>query len=129
MPDAKQDREQRVLVDGGYAPETLVVAAGMPTRVIFHRSDSSPCSEEVVFPAQGVRATLPQDQDVAVDLPASEPGEYEFHCGMGMLHGRLQVRSAAGGNEVEGHAGHSAHGGCGGGHQHHSGSRDDGGHR
>ena len=81
-----------IVVDGGYRPGTLVVAAGAPVRLVFHRDDASPCSEEVVFPHQGVRATLPQHQDVAVDLPPSEPGEYEFRCGMDMLHGRLIVR-------------------------------------
>ena len=84
--------EHRVVVDGGYSPDTLVVAAGEPVRVVFHRHDGSRCSEEVVFPEQKVRATLAQHEDVAVDLPASKPGEYEFHCGMNMLHGRLIAR-------------------------------------
>jgi plastocyanin domain-containing protein len=84
--------EFRVEVDGGYTPDTLAVAAGEPVRLIFHRHDGSPCSEEVVFPEQHVSATLAQGEDVAVDLPPSEPGKYEFHCGMGMLHGRLVVR-------------------------------------
>ena len=85
--------EPRVVVDaGGYSPDTLVVAAGEPVRVIFHRHNGSSCSEEVVFPDQGVRATLAQHQDVAVELPASQPGEYDFHCGMNMLHGRLIAR-------------------------------------
>ena len=79
-------------MDGGYSPDTLVVAAGEPVRVVFHRHDGSRCSEEVVFPEQKVRATLAQHEDVAVDLPASKPGEYEFHCGMNMLHGRLIAR-------------------------------------
>lgn len=76
----------------GYQPDTIVVAAGEPARLVFHRHDASRCSEQVVFPDQGVRATLPQHQDVEVQLPASAPGEYEFHCGMKMLHGRLVVR-------------------------------------
>lgn len=82
----------RVVVDGGYQPDTIIVAAGEPARLVFHRHDGSRCSEEVVFPGQGVRATLPQHQDVEVQLPPSVPGEYEFHCGMKMLHGRLVVR-------------------------------------
>ena len=72
--------------------DTLVVAAGEPIRLVFHRHDDSPCSEEVVFPDQGVRATLTQHEDVVVELPPSEPGEYDFHCGMDMLHGRLVAR-------------------------------------
>ena len=84
--------EVRILVDGGYTPDTVSVAAGEPMRLVFHRHDASPCSEEVVFPAQGVRATLARHEDVAVELPPSEPGDYEFHCAMNMLHGRLVVR-------------------------------------
>lgn len=82
----------RILVAGGYTPDTVVVRAREPVRLIFHRQEHSPCSEEVIFPDQGVRASLEEQRDVAVDLPPSEPGEYEFHCGMGMLRGRLVVR-------------------------------------
>ena len=89
---ADDDGAPRIVVDGGYRPDTLVTVAGEPVRLVFHRNDASPCTEEVVFPAQGVRVALPQHEDVAVDLPGSAPGEYEFHCGMGMLHGRLVVR-------------------------------------
>lgn len=90
--DTEEGDGRRVVVDGGYAPETIVVSAGEPVRLIFHRLDASPCSEEVIFPEQGVRASLAEHRDVAVELPASEPGDYEFHCGMGMLRGRLVVR-------------------------------------
>ena len=79
-------------VDGRYTPDEVVVAAGAPTSLVFHRHDSSPCSEQVVFPQFGLRADLPQHKDVTVELPAAEPGEYDFECGMGMLHGRLVVR-------------------------------------
>lgn len=92
LPVPTGDGEHHILVDGAYAPDTLVVPAGEPVRLVFHRHDMSPCSEEVVFPDQGVRATLAQHEDVIVVLPSSEPGEYDFHCGMGMLHGRLVVR-------------------------------------
>ena len=84
--------EVRILVDGGYTPDTVTVAAGEPVRLVFHRHDGSPCSEEVVFPDQGVRATLARHEDVEVQLPPSEPGDYEFHCGMNMLKGRLVAR-------------------------------------
>jgi plastocyanin domain-containing protein len=90
--DAAEGSPRLISVDGGYTPDTLYAAAGEPVSLVFHRHDGSPCSEEVVFPDQGVRATLAQHEDVVVELPASEPGEYDFHCGMGMLHGRLVVR-------------------------------------
>lgn len=82
----------RIIVDGGYSPREVVAAAGAPVQLTFHRLDSSRCSEEVVFPSLGIRAALPRHEDVDVELPVSEPGEYEFECGMGMLHGSVVVR-------------------------------------
>lgn len=82
----------RIDVDGGYTPDEIVVAAGAPARLVFHRHDNSACSEQVVFPQLGLRADLPQHKDVIVELPAIGPGDYDFECGMGMLHGRVVVR-------------------------------------
>lgn len=82
----------RIDVDGAYTPDEIVVAARAPARLVFHRHDSSACSEQVVFPQLGLRVDLPQHKDVPVELPATEPGEYDFECGMGMLHGRVLVR-------------------------------------
>lgn len=84
-------QEASVLVKGGYRPDTILAAQGKPVRLVFRREESSPCSEEVVFERFGMRAMLPQGQEVALELPASEPGEYAFSCGHGMLHGRLVV--------------------------------------
>ena len=84
--------DPRIEVDGGYSPAEVVVPADSPARLVFHRHDSSPCSEQVVFPEFGVRADLPQHRDVVVELPAAAPGDYDFECGMGMLHGRIVVR-------------------------------------
>lgn len=78
IPAVEAEGERRVQVDGGYTPDTLIVAAGKPVRLVFHRHDGSPCSKEVVFPEQDVRTSVAQDEDVAVELPPSEPGEYEF---------------------------------------------------
>ena len=87
-------REVRVRVRGGYHPETIRAELGVPLRLIFRREETSPCSEQVVFPAFGKSATLPPGEQVAVELLPDEPGEYEFTCAMGMLHGRLIVERA-----------------------------------
>lgn len=89
-------RELRVRVKGGYVPDRVVVRAGVPVRLIFHREETAPCSESVVFPDFGTSVMLPPHRDVAVDLPASEPGEHEFTCHMGMLRGRVIVIAADG---------------------------------
>lgn len=93
---ASAPREVRVLVRGGYLPDTIHAEAGAPLRLLFLREESAACSEQVVFPAFGKTATLPQGQEVAVDLLPQQAGEYAFTCGMGMLHGRLLVASANG---------------------------------
>ena len=91
---SSSEGETRVQVRGGYNPDTIHWRAGVPIRIVFHRDESAPCSEQVVFPAFGKSATLPQGEDVAVHLLPEEPGEYEFTCAMGMLRGRLIVSPA-----------------------------------
>ena len=84
-------QEQMILVKGGYTPDTVVAVAGKPLRLIFQREEASPCSEMVVFDAFRKSAALPEGEAVPVELVPSEPGEYQFACGMGMLRGRLVV--------------------------------------
>ena len=86
-----RSREVSVRVRGGYEPNTIYAEAGVPLRIVFRREESSPCSEQVVFPALGKSAMLPQGERVAVELLPEDPGEYEFTCAMGMLHGTLVV--------------------------------------
>jgi Cu+-exporting ATPase len=86
---------RRVRVRGGFQPAEIHLTAGIPTRLVFRREETAPCSERVVFPDLGISATLPAFRDVTVELPASEPGTHSFTCEMDMLHGRLVVDPAA----------------------------------
>jgi plastocyanin domain-containing protein len=88
--DGTTPQQVRVLVAGGYAPSTIRAEAGVPLQLVFRREESLPCSA-VVFPAFGKSAILPKGKDVLLELAPEEPGEYEFTCAMGMLHGRLVV--------------------------------------
>ena len=87
-------QERRITVRGGYDPPEIHVAEGAPVRLVFHREETAPCSERVVFPDLGISATLPAYRDTAVDLPASRAGTHPFTCEMEMLHGRLIVDPA-----------------------------------
>ncbi len=91
-----QAREVRVRVKGGYDPAVVRSEAGVPLRLVFHHEEAAACSDQVVFPAFGRSATLPQGEDVAVEVLPEVPGEYEFTCGMGMLRGRLLVSAGLG---------------------------------
>jgi plastocyanin domain-containing protein len=78
-----------ITVRGGYDPGMIRVPAGRPVRLVFERQDTSSCSEEIVLPDFNVRRFLPTGEKVAIEVTPPRAGRYEFHCGMGMLHGAL----------------------------------------
>jgi plastocyanin domain-containing protein len=78
-----------VVIRGAYSPAAIRVAAGRPVRLVFDRQETSSCSEEIVFPAFGVRKFLPAYEKTSLEVTPPAPGIYDFTCGMGMLHGRL----------------------------------------
>ncbi|HVX23349.1 MAG TPA: heavy metal translocating P-type ATPase [Acidimicrobiales bacterium] len=84
-------QEISVVVDGGYQPSRVLARAGVPIRMRFDRRDDGPCSERVLIPDAGVDATLASGDTTDIDLPALSPGSHEFRCGMGMLHGTIDV--------------------------------------
>jgi len=87
-------QEVHVVVKGGYTPDTIVVQAGQPVRLLFYRDETADCSEQVVFEAFGVTQMLPAFQTTAVEFTPKTPGEYPFRCGMNMLKGLLVVEEA-----------------------------------
>ena len=90
-PSQEMARQIRIVVAGGYHPDVIRAEARVPLRLIFRREESSTCSEQVVFPSLGRSASLPQNQDVPIDIMIAEPGVHDFTCAMGMLHGRIIV--------------------------------------
>jgi len=84
-------QEVRVLVKGGYTPDTIVVQAGKPVRLQFYRDETADCSERVVFEKFKIDQMLPAFQTTTVEFTPTEPGEYPFRCGMNMLKGLLVV--------------------------------------
>jgi plastocyanin domain-containing protein len=85
-------QEATILVKGAYSPDVIVVEHGRPVRLTFRREETAACSEKVVFPEFHRQAELPEGQSVPVEFTPEQPGEYEFTCGMGMLHGKIVVR-------------------------------------
>ena len=59
--------------------------------MLFDRQESGDCSSRVVFPDFKVNQTLPAFETTAVEFLPEVAGEYEFACGMSMLHGKLRV--------------------------------------
>ena len=91
---AAERQVRRIRIDGTYQPAEVHVRAGAPTRLIFRREETAACSEHVVFPDHGISVMLPPFEDVAIDLPASAPGQHPFTCDVQMLRGVLVVDEA-----------------------------------
>jgi plastocyanin domain-containing protein len=84
-------QQVEIEVRGGYDPGVVRLARDVPARLVFNRTEASPCSEEVVIPAFGIRRFLPPHQKTAIELTPREAGRFEITCGMSMLHGTLVV--------------------------------------
>ena len=87
-------QEVRVIVKGGYTPDTIVVQAGKPVRLQFYRDETADCSERLVFETFGVDVALPAFQTTAVEFTPTAAGEFPFRCGMSMLKGVVVVEPA-----------------------------------
>jgi plastocyanin domain-containing protein len=90
-------QEAEVEVRGAYSPDRITVQAGRPVRLTFVRREANPCTEQVIVPEFGIVKDLPVGRPVPVEFTPTRPGEYEFHCGMNMVRGRLVVTAPAGG--------------------------------
>ncbi len=84
-------QEVTVVVKGGYTPDLIVARRGVPLRLVFDRRENSPCSDEIVFPDFGIRRALPAFAKTELEILPERNGEFEFTCGMNMLHGKLLV--------------------------------------
>lgn len=84
-------QEALIVVKGGYSPDVVVVEHGKPVRLSFRRDETASCSEMVIIDGVNRSAELPEGKVVAIEFVPEKPGEYEFHCQMGMLRGKLIV--------------------------------------
>jgi hypothetical protein len=80
-----------IVVDGGYAPNTVRARKGERLRLVFDRKDDSSCSEEVVIPQFNIKKFLPTGERTAVEVLPIAAGRIPFTCGMGMLRGTIIV--------------------------------------
>ena len=90
--DMAAPQERLIVVRAGYHPQLVAVDAGTPVRLTFRREESDPCSDAVLLPELGRFAELPEGRSVSIDCGILEPGEYEFSCERGNLHGRIVVQ-------------------------------------
>ena len=94
-----KDRVQiaMVTVDAAYIPEIIKLRINVPTEITFDRQDKGDCTEWVIFDKfptkenKKIKARLPEGKRTTVRFTPTKEGEYEFQCGMGMVHGKLII--------------------------------------
>ena len=84
-------QEVEIEVKGGYDPGVVRLKRGVPARLVFDRQETSPCSEEIVIPAFGVKQFLAPFTKTVVEILPKDAGTFDMTCGMSMLHGKLVV--------------------------------------
>ncbi len=103
-------QEVRIVVRGGYYPDTVVVETGRPVRLRFYRDETADCSERVIFETLGIDRTLPAFQTTTVEFTPRKPGDYPFRCGESVLRGRIVAQQQTDGGPERGTRGHKRHG-------------------
>jgi plastocyanin domain-containing protein len=57
----------------------------------FYRDETSSCSETVILGDFGIARDLPAFRTTSIVFTPDKTGEFDFTCGMNMLHGKLIV--------------------------------------
>lgn len=83
--------EADILVDGGYKPSVIKIKKGRKTKISLIRKDTNSCLEEFILPDFKISKYLPLNQKVAIEITPNKAGEFSFHCGMNMFHGKIIV--------------------------------------
>ncbi len=110
MPARDGPQEVRIVVKGGYDPDTIVVEAGRPVRLLFYRDETAECSSRIVFDRLAIDHELPAFQTTVIEFTPGEPGDYPFRCHMDMLHGRVVAQIGRDGARANLGKGHHKHG-------------------
>jgi len=90
-------QEVTITVKGGYSPDLIHVRQGVPVRLNFDRQESGDCTSRVVLSDFAVSKTLPAFGMTSLEFTPDKAGEFDFACGMNMIHGKLVVDQAGNG--------------------------------
>lgn len=90
--NAGQQTAHITVGEKGYEPATIELAANIPTKLVFNRTNASTCLMRVQSEHPAFDVELPLNQNVTVTFAGLTPGTYQYHCGMNMFHGQLVVK-------------------------------------
>jgi plastocyanin domain-containing protein len=88
---ALTSRTIALTVTEGFVPAMIKVKKGEPLTLIVTRKSDDTCAREIVIKDAGIRAKLPLNKPVTVNLTPTKSGELKYSCGMGMVGGVLSV--------------------------------------
>lgn len=80
-----------IVVDGGYIPSVIKIKKGQKTVVSLLRKDTNSCLEDFVLSDFKIKEYLPLNKKVSFEITPNKSGEFIFHCGMNMFHGKVIV--------------------------------------
>ncbi len=98
-------QEVDITVKGGYSPNVIRVTEGVPLRLRFDRQESGDCTSRVVFADFSASKTLPAFGTATLEFTPDKVGEFDFACGMNMIHGTLIVEPSGGPTSTPGDSG------------------------
>jgi cobalt-zinc-cadmium efflux system membrane fusion protein len=81
-----------VVNSGGFVPNRIPAGPGSRLTLEFTRIVEVSCATEVVVPSQNIRASLPLNTPVRVEIRVPQSGDVNFACGMGMHKGAVVVQ-------------------------------------
>ena len=80
-----------IKVDGGYSPSVISATKGKATTLKILRTDPSSCLDQLIIPQWNIVKALPLNKELEITFTPDEIGEFPFHCGMNMFHGKIIV--------------------------------------
>ncbi len=86
------DEDLNIIVEGGYKPAVISLKKGEKVTLKVKRRDPSSCLEEIVLPDFKIKKYLPLNETVEIEVNPEQSGEFPFHCGMNMYHGKIVVK-------------------------------------
>ncbi len=109
LASGSRAQEFRVVIRGGFQPDTILVETGHPVRLHIYRDESAPRSDRVVFDQLDIDQPLTPFETTTVEFTPRESGDYSFHCGR-TLRGVVAAQVGGEGARANLGRGHHKHG-------------------
>jgi plastocyanin domain-containing protein len=90
MQSSSSDTLNMTATSQAYSPQVIQAKAGQAYRLVIDSKDNRGCGRSVVIPALNLQATLSENGQTVIDLPAQKAGTLRITCIMGMYNSKIQ---------------------------------------